>query len=324
MEVKIKNILILCILFFFSLKTYAAIPSTRITEKVKNQNILIAIIDTGADIKHKELKNFIWNNEGETGVDLFGHDKSTNGIDDDNNGFVDDIHGWNFVDDTNNVTDFHGHGTHITGIIKTQFQNHTKSIFKSDSSSAKFMILKYYDPKASDSKNIIYTVKAIEYAVKMKATLINYSGGGSDQNLNEYLAIKKAAMNKILFIAAAGNNNSNTDNKKYYPANYELNNIISVAATDSKGELLQFSNYGPKSIDIAAPGKSIYSTLPNNSFGFMSGTSQSTAYITGWLAGLIYKNNTHKLNEILVDLLSFGKFNKSLKNKTKFQLALLN
>ncbi|MBY0554448.1 S8 family serine peptidase [bacterium] len=288
----------------------------------KPNKIVIAVIDTGVDINHRDLKNIIWTNPGETGKDIFGRDKSTNGIDDDGNGYADDLHGWNFVNNSNDVSDSHGHGTHIAGIIQKEYRKHTPS--STSPPPARLMVLKYYSPDAQDSENVLNTVRAIEYANRMEANIINYSGGGGSAFTREYKAIEKSMQKNILFIAAAGNNNSNTDNKKYYPASYELDNIISVAATDNDGEFVSFSNYGQKSIDIAAPGKMIYSALPNNNYGFMSGTSQATAYVTGVAASLIAKSTSPlKTQEVLIDLLATSKFSKSLKGKTKFQLAMV-
>lgn len=315
-----NNILIFGILYNLSINSYGAInKDVHYPESI--DRVLVAVIDTGADITHKNLKKFIWLNEGESGKDSYGRDKSTNGVDDDMNGYIDDLHGWNFTNNSNDLSDFDGHGTHIAGIIKDQFQKQKRN--PKQKYSLQMMILKYYDPKAEDSENITNTIKAIHYATQMKARLINYSGGGAQKNLMEYQAIQQAGQKEILFIAAAGNNNTDTDDTKFYPASYKLKNIISVAAVDNNGELMPFSNYGRNSIDIAAPGKSIYSTLPHNTYGFMSGTSQATAFITGMLARLILKNNLRKSQEMLVDLLATGIFNKSLKNKTKFQLALM-
>lgn len=312
---------ILGAVLFFGTGANAAI-NNKIETNIKTKKIpIIAVVDTGADIKHEEIKKFIWVNPGEVGTDVFGHDKGTNNIDDDGNGFVDDIHGWNFVDDNNDVSDLHGHGTHITGVIKKEVQRHNTG--STSFPPARFMILKYYNAAADDDENVMNTVKAINYAVKMGAQIINYSGGGSLPNKLEMQAIREAGKKDILLIAAAGNNNSNTDIRKYYPANYPLNNIISVAATDELGELVSFSNYGVKSIDIAAPGKLIYSSLPKNSYGFMSGTSQATALVSGAVAALLKDMPIVRKKLILNKLLAQSKFNPSLKGKLKNQVALL-
>lgn len=304
--------------FFFAQKNYAAI-NKEVLKIYKPKSIVVAVIDTGADITHDELKDFIWTNEGETGKDTFGNDKETNEIDDDGNGFADDVHGWNFINNNNDVSDQMGHGTHVSGIIKNEFNKHSSSTL---SPSVRLMVLKYFDPKAKNETNLINSTKAIEYANKMKARVINYSGGGSEPYGQELLAIQQSAKQDILFVAAAGNNNSNTDVEKYYPANYPLSNIISVAATNSQGDLVSFSNYG-SGIDIAAPGKLIYSTLPNKKYGFMSGTSQATAYVSGLAASLLASKLVSP-QKLLSELKELGTFNKTLKGKTKSQLALIS
>src|SRR4029077_10572959 len=121
------------------------------------------------------------------------------------------------------------------------------------------------------SVNLRNTVKAINYAIDHGARIINYSGGGPEFSEEEYLAIKRAESKGILFVAAAGNERQNTDlvENYYYPSAYRLSNIISVAATDIHNNLLPSSNWGKKSVDVAAPGENIYSTLPQNKFGYM-------------------------------------------------------
>jgi subtilisin family serine protease len=315
-----RNTFIAGILLLTAQNNFAAIRKTQPPLELKNP-ITVAVIDTGADVNHRELKEVLWSNPGEMGLDQWGHDKATNGIDDDGNGYADDVHGWNFVSNNNDLLDSMGHGTHISGIIK---EESGKSPLSKNKPTAKLMILKYYDPDASDSQNIENTVKAINYAVKMGAQVINYSGGGSLPNRAEMAAIQNANDHKIFVVAAAGNNNKNTDIMGYYPANYRLPNIISVAATDKLGDLMSFSNYGQKSIDLAAPGQHIYSTMPGNKFGFMSGTSQATAFVSGAVALKLWESQGFKdPQKMLPALLHEGKFNKSLVGKTRYQTALL-
>lgn len=304
---------------FFSQNNLAAIKKEVLNIEIPKK-IVVAIIDTGADTLHDEIKNFIWTNEGETGLDFLGNDKSKNGIDDDSNGFVDDIHGWNFIKNNNDVSDEIGHGTHVTGIIKKEFQRHSQKT--KTSRSIRLMILKYYDSQASGNENLKNSNQAIAYANKMGAHVINYSGGGSEPSIQERLMIQESAKNKILFVAAAGNNNANTEIEKYYPANYPIENIISVAATNNQGELVQFSNYGNQ-IDVAAPGKLILSALPNKKYGFMSGTSQATAYVSGIIAYLL-SVEVYGPKEIRSQFKEQGTFNESLRGKTKLQVALVD
>ena len=290
-----------------------------------SKDIVVAVIDTGVDVTQKSLEENFWENPGETGVVTlascnankanlsssdFSHCKDTaaycsaqkdpmkvtkcnkaiNGVDDDGNGFVDDTHGWDFVHNAKELTDNHGHGTHIAGIIGARPT--ATSAVAGVSPNVSLMILKYYDPKSSNSNNLKNTVQAIRYATKMKANIINYSGGGTDYSAEEFAAIKDAEKAGILFIAAAGNERSNSDEagKHYYPADYGLSNIISVTAVQKDTNVLASSNYGMRTVDLAAPGENIYSTLPGGGFGYMTGTSQATAFVTG-VAALIMAHN---------------------------------
>ncbi len=269
-----------------------------------SKDIVIAVIDTGADINHKDLTDNLWINPGESGIvksDFCGKQKeplavkdcnrAINGVDDDSNGYVDDVNGWNFVQNDNSLVDNHGHGTHIAGIIAAK--NGNGRGITGVAPNVSVMILKYYDPKSSNSNNLKNTVNAIRYAIKMRASIINYSGGGTDYSAEEFTAAKEAERAGILLIAAAGNERSNSDEagKHYYPADYGLTNIISVTAVNKEEtKVLASSNYGVRTVDLAAPGENIYSTLPGNTYGVMTGTSQATAFVTG-VAALIMSNN---------------------------------
>ncbi|MFN9069206.1 MAG: S8 family serine peptidase, partial [Bdellovibrionales bacterium] len=151
-----------------------------------SRQIIVAVIDTGVDINHEDLKNNYWKNPGETGKDSKGRNKETNGIDDDKNGFVDDVHGWNFVSGNHNLSDNHGHGTHITGIIAAEANNNKGIVGIAPEVS--IMTLKYFDPLSPGADNLKNTIKAINYAVKMGAHIINYSGGGLEYSQDEFEA----------------------------------------------------------------------------------------------------------------------------------------
>lgn len=235
------------------------------------RDIVVAIIDTGVDINHPLIRNHLWVNPQE----------QKNAFDDDGNGYADDLHGWNFASNNNDLSDNHGHGTHVAGIV----------LQKARSQRVKFMVLKYYDPLKSGDDNLLSTVKAIRYAIKMKADIINYSGGGDERSPLEEAAIRDAQKQGILFVAAAGNEGRNTDRVGFYPAGYRLSNIISVAAMDSRKRLLASSNYGSQSVDIVAPGKNVFSSLPGGKYGFMTGTSQATAWVSGLVASLLTQSD---------------------------------
>jgi thermitase len=287
-----------------------------------SRQIVVAVIDTGADVRHEDLAGNIWSNPGETGTDRQGKNKASNGIDDDGNGFIDDVHGWNFVSNTPDLTDNHGHGSHIAGIVGAEAGN-AKGI-AGIAPQVSMMILKYYDPKVPGTDNLRNTVNAIRYAVKMKAHIINYSGGGTEFSKDEYDAIVEAQRQGILFVAAAGNERSNSDKHKYYPADYGLSNIISVTAIDPSTEVLPSSNYGIETVDIAAPGQNILSTLPNNSYGYMTGTSQATAFVTGAAVLVMAHKEQFNPEDVKKYILATGDSEQSLlaKCKTSKQLNL--
>lgn len=279
-----------------------------------SRNIVVAIIDTGCDVKHEDLAKNIWINTGETGRDAKGRDKATNGIDDDGNGFVDDVNGWNFVSNNNNLTDTHGHGTHIAGIIGAEGGNDKGIIGIAPKVS--MMILKYYDPK-TPADNLKNTIRSIKYAIQMKANIINYSGGGLEYSEEEKNAIQEAQNQGILFVGAAGNEHSNSDKNKYFPADYGLANIISVTAIDPNTRVLSSSNYGVETVHLAAPGQAIYSTLPNNNYGPMTGTSQATAFVAGAAAVVMAYKGNFTYEDTKKYLLATGDGEETLINKTK-------
>ena len=281
-----------------------------------SKKVIVAVIDTGIDVNHEDLKNNLWVNSGESGLDLKGRDKSNNGIDDDGNSLIDDVHGWNYVSNNNKLDDNHGHGTHIAGIIGAEAGN--KKGITGISPDVSLMILKYYDPKVPNTDNLKNTIAGIQYAVKMGANIINYSGGGTDFSQEEHDAIQLAEQKGILFVAAAGNERSNSDEHHYYPADYKLKNIISVTAIDPTTEVLSSSNYGTDTVDIAAPGQNILSCLPNSTYGLMTGTSQATAFVAG--AGVLvmaHKELYGNAEEIKKYILATGDSSASLMAKTK-------
>ena len=281
-----------------------------------SKEVIVAVIDTGIDVNHEDLKGNIWNNPGETGLDAKGRDKATNGIDDDGNGFIDDVHGWNFVSSNNKLDDNHGHGTHIAGIIGAEAGN--KKGISGISPQVSLMILKYYDPKVPNTDNLKNTIESIKYAVKMGAHIINYSGGGTEFSQEEHDAVASAEKKGILFVAAAGNEKSNSDKFHYYPADYKLKNIISVTAIDPTTEVLSSSNYGVETVDIAAPGQNILSCLPNNSYGLMTGTSQATAFVTGAAALVMsHKSLYGQAEDVKKYILATGDSSNSLLAKTR-------
>lgn len=234
---------------------------------------LIAVIDTGVDFTHPDLAANIFTNAGEV---------AGNGKDDDNNGFVDDVHGYDFANNKGNGMDDHYHGTHCAGTIAGVGNNGTG--VAGVNWNASVLPVKFL--AADGSGTLEHAVQAIQYATLMKANVMSNSwgGGGFSQALKD--AIQEASNKGIVFVAAAGNDSSNNDAAPTYPASYDVPNVIAVAAIDNLEKKAYFTNYGAKSVHVAAPGVNIYSTAPNNSYKVLSGTSMATPHVSG-IVGLL-------------------------------------
>jgi subtilisin family serine protease len=209
-------------------------------------DVVVAVIDTGVDYTHQDLMANIWTNSGEI---------PGNGIDDDGNGYIDDVHGWDFVNSDNDPNDDYGHGTHCAGTIAA-VGNNAKGI-AGVSWNAKIMPLKA--GSADGRFTLAAQLEAFSYAKRMGADVISCSFGGTN-----YASVAETAIagSPAVVVCAAGNDGTNNDVTPHYPANYNCANIIAVAATDRNDNLAWFSNYGPTAVDVAAPGADIYSTVP--------------------------------------------------------------
>jgi len=243
-----------------------------------SRNVVVAVIDSGIDITHPDLAANIWTNPGDT---------SGNSLDDDHNGYLDDIHGWNFVDDNNQVTDGYGHGTHVAGIIGAVGNN--GSGVTGISWQVSLLPL-----KVQDSRGIGYTssiLKAINYVTMMRRDHgINIVAVNASWEAAAGFSVVVVSANKkegeagVTFIAAAGNQASDNDVVPRYPANYLLPNVITVAALSTTNTLASMSNYGGTTVDLAAPGSLIQSTFPGGTYGILSGTSMAAPQVTGVVA----------------------------------------
>lgn len=241
-----------------------------------SRSVIVAVLDTGVDYNHEDLKDNLWKNPGETGTDDSGNDKSTNGIDDDENGFIDDFRGWDFVGNDNDPFDDHGHGTHTAGTIGAVGNN--KIGVTGINWKVSLVPLQIFD--SSGSGDLLGAMGALEYATKMKFPITNNSWGGGDYSavFEELLKLNRDAGS--LFVAAAGNNGSDNDTNPFYPASYGMDNVISVAATNHRDEIASFSNYGKTSVHLAAPGDGVYSTHVWGYY-FESGTSMASPHVAG-------------------------------------------
>ncbi len=220
-----------------------------------SDNIIIAVLDSGVSYDHPDLKDNIWVNTAEM--------NGKAGVDDDNNGYVDDYYGWDYIDNDGYPSDYNQHGTHVAGIIAAKGNNNTG--ISGVMWSAKIMALRFLG--VTGTGDVARAAEAIEYAVDNGARIINASWGGYDYSATVYSAINYARQHNVLFVAAAGNESNDNNISPFYPASYNLPNIISVAATDQGDQLAYFSNYGSNKVHLAAPGVSIYSTVPHFSYG---------------------------------------------------------
>lgn len=262
-------------------------------------SVVVGVVDTGIDYGHEDLQSRMWINPGEI---------AGNGIDDDGNGVSDDIHGFNAINQSGNPYDDNGHGTHCAGTIGANGNNGIG--VAGVAWNVRLMALKFLDQNGSGSTQA--AIEAIEYAVRMRQAGVNlrvlsnsWGGGGYSQALSDAIASAESA--GILFVAAAGNSANDNDFNPTYPADYEVGNVLSVAAIDDDGNLASFSNYGQVGVDIAAPGVSIYSTRPDNSYAHLSGTSMATPHVSGVAALLASYAPSLSVAELKNRLLSTAK-----------------
>ena len=234
--------------------------------------VVVAVIDTGVDINHPDLKGKIWVNKTEL--------NGIKGTDDDKNGYIDDINGWNFVNNSGqvyiNASDDY-HGTHVAGSIAAGINDGTGIAGVANQVSV--MPLKFLGPGGTGST--VNAVKAIQYATSQGALLANNSWGGGSYDPALYAAIREFSRP---FIVAAGNEKKNTDLRPSYPSAYDLANIIAVAAIDNRGIKAAWSNYGLTTVDVGAPGVNIYSCYPGGMYTYLSGTSMAAPHVSGVVA----------------------------------------
>lgn len=266
-----------------------------------DSQVVVGVVDTGIDINHPDLKDRIWINPD---------------VKADENKYPNDINGWDFYNNDNNVfdsADGDDHGTHVAGIIAASLNNIGVA---GVAPKVKIMPLKFMGPNGGTTYD---AVRAIQYAESKGVKILNLSFGGTDYDPALKDAIDKSG---CLVVAAAGNESLNNDVTPSYPASYKLNNIISVAAVDNKGNLASFSNYGPSTVDIAAPGVDILSTVPKSSnirsysqaYAYYSGTSMAAPFVTG-IAALLYSYGVRDPLIIKQDIIQSSKAISSLKGQ---------
>jgi thermitase len=248
--------------------------------------VIVAVVDTGVDYNHEDLKDVMWTNQGEI---------PGNGIDDDGNGYIDDIHGINTLvrdsqgNATSDMSDTHSHGTHVSGTIAAK-QNNSTGI-AGVASNVRIMGIRTV-PNNGDETDVD-VAEAYLYAARNGAKIINCSFGKSH---NEGGDLVKDTIDHIgreygvLVVTSAGNSSANIDRRLTYPASFETDYMIVIASSTKSGRMSYFSNYGKKNVDIAAPGSSVYSTVPGNRYSNMSGTSMASPNLSGVAAEILSRH----------------------------------
>ena len=249
---------------------------------------IVAVIDTGVDFTHPDLAANIWINRGEI---------AANGRDDDGNGYTDDVRGYDFSGNDANPMDETGHGTHVAGIVGAVGNNGAG--VSGVNGRAKIMALRFMDADGNGFTSD--AVRAIDYAIRNGAKILNNSWGGMTPDPTLAAAIERARAAGVIVVVAAGNETANNDTTASYPAAYarQSNNVVAVASTDANDRLSYFSNYGSQTVKIAAPGESILSTALGGGYTTKSGTSMATPIISGALALLWDLHPTWTYSQIL-------------------------
>jgi thermitase len=251
----------------------------------------VAILDTGIDTNHPDLQANVYKSD----------DKPNNGKDDDKNGYVDDTYGYNAIEGKGSGEDDNGHGTHVAGIVGARGSNAVGDA--GTCWSTKLVAVKFMNSKGKGSTS--NAIEGIEYAVKRGLKIINCSFGSSASSSALHDAVDYAQDKNVLLVVAAGNDGDNLEKHPIYPASYTDSNILAVAASTSGDTLASFSNFGPDSVDLAAPGDGIYSTYLGGGYRVLSGTSMASPYVAG-VAAMLRKQESDA---------TYGELRKAIRKK---------
>lgn len=272
-----------------------------------SDQVVVAVLDSGVDYSHPDLANNIW--ERPQIIKAYQDDNLTADA-------TNDVHGFNFVDDNDDPMDDNGHGTHCAGIIGAEGGNGLG--IAGVNWNVKIMPLRFMDGDGTGTTKD--AIEAINYVIDRKRAgvnvrIISASWGSTAKSRALEDVIRRAFDEGILFVAAAGNSSSNNDQTPHYPSSYNLGNIVSVAALDRNDELTSFSNYGAKSVHVAAPGQEILSTWLEHGFEEKQGTSMATPFVSGVAALILAENPKMSVSDLRARLLKSVDVLPSLKGK---------
>ncbi len=262
---------------------------------IKGDGIIIAIIDTGVDTNHPQIRDSLHTNRRETPF---------NNRDDDGNGLIDDFQGYDFFNRTGRVRDSDGHGTHVSGIA---LASHNQGAAKGIAPNAKLLPLNFMGPDGSG--RLSDAIEAIQYAVSQGAKIINASWGGPDCSSALKESIEQLGKKDVLFITASGNDGANLDDHPTFPAAFEISSQITVGASNEEDFMANYSNYSFNKTHLVAPGSNIYSTLPGGGASLMSGTSMAAPIVSG-SAALLWSRfpsaTSRQIKQALLDSVDIG------------------
>jgi subtilisin family serine protease len=262
----------------------------------------VAVLDTGTQYNHPDLTGNVWHNS---------HEIAGNNVDDDHNGYIDDYYGVNLVKGRDSGVDDEGHGTHVSGIIAGHGDNATGVSGLCWTGS--IVPVKFMNSQGKGSSSAAAT--GLDYAINVGAKIVNGSFGSSSKSTALEDEVNYAQSKGVLLVFAAGNNSTNNDSAPEYPAAFTNGNIIAVAAVTSSGALASFSNYGPKSVDLGAPGDNILSTYLNSAYKVLSGTSMASPIVAAAAAMLHSRDSSLTYSQIRSTILSHTQPDAALQGK---------
>lgn len=284
------------------------------------QGVIVAVVDSGLDRTHDQLKNQLYVNPGEVGTDARGNNKSSNGVDDDSNGYIDDVSGYDFALNSGTVVDGTGHGTHVAGIIAAQ---HSAGTIQGMAEQAKILPLDFMGDDGSG--NISDAIRAMYYAADRGAKIINASWGGAPCSQNLRTAISDIGARGVLFVSASGNSYKDLDSDPEYPAAYGMSTQVTVGSSNNRDYADMFSNYSYSLVNLMAPGDTITSTYPGNVTRVMSGTSMATPFVVGAAAVLWGARPNASVSDVknaLLNSVDAGPFQVSSRGRLNLKKAL--
>lgn len=281
----------------------------------RGQDIVVAVVDTGVDVSHPQLASQIFINSGEAGP------LSNNGIDDDNNGFIDDVYGYSFYDNSNLVHDTEGHGTHVAGVISANhFDTEVRSGYvQGIAPGAKILPVKFLGARGG---TLSAALKGIDYAAARGAKVINASWGGPGCSQSLRQKMSDLIAQNILFVVAAGNSGVNLDKNPEYPAAFNLPLQLTVGALSERLNLDYYSNYSTSLVHIFAPGSGIVSTMPDGGYASLSGTSMATPFVSAAAALIMAARPDFTLSQVRSAILTHVETDTHYLNTSKGRMNL--